>query len=54
MIKSIILGMLLFLFGGCANTNVNSSVDTRSLPTRCGEYDVHYGVPQGFEKRMVR
>ena len=38
------------LIGGCANTNVDSSADVRALPKKCGEYGVHYGIPQGYKK----
>ena len=50
MMKNTILGVLLIVLTGCVNTNVKSSVDASSLPQKCGEYDVHYGVAQGLER----
>ena len=48
--KNTTLVALLILLGGCANTDIKSSVDTSSLPQECGQYYVDYGVPQGFER----
>ena len=50
MLQKIVLLALSVLMGGCANTNVNSSRNIHSLPKKCGEYDVHYGVPEGYKK----
>jgi len=50
MIKNTILVVLLVVLSGCANRNVKSSVNTSSLPQKCGEYDVHYGIPLGLKK----
>ena len=50
MLQKIVSLALLALMGGCANANVNSSVDISVLPKKCGEYDVHYGIPQGYKK----
>lgn len=37
------------ILGGCVNTNMKSNLHTSSLPKKCGEYDVHYGVPHGLK-----
>ncbi|BAF72977.1 hypothetical protein [Sulfurovum sp. NBC37-1] len=48
--KNIILGVMFIILGGCVNTDMKSRVDTSSLPEKCGEYEVHYGVPHGYKK----
>lgn len=50
MIYKIALFSLSVLIGGCTNTNVHSSINMNSLPEKCGEYTVHYGIPQGYKK----
>jgi len=46
----IIVLALSTLISGCANTNVGSKFDVSTLPKQCGEYDVYYGIPQGYKK----
>ena len=50
MMKSTLLAMLLILLKGCADTQGNTMVDVTTLPEKCGSYDVHYGVPEGYKR----
>ena len=47
--KYILWGALFILLSGCVNRQGHVMGDTASLPKKCGNYDVHYGVPQGLE-----
>ena len=46
--KHIVKGMFIVVLVGCANTNEKNHIDTSTLPQKCGEYHVLYGVPEGF------
>jgi len=43
-----IVFLSLFLFPSCARPQNNP--DDTSLPKRCGEYYVFYGIPEGYKK----
>lgn len=51
LIRMTILMVLLIFLSGCANTQGDAMVDTATLPKQCGNYYVHYGVPQGYKKK---
>ena len=50
LIRMTILMVLLIFLSGCANTQGNAMVDTATLPKQCGEYYMHYGVPEGYKR----
>jgi len=49
LMKNTILGVLFVFLSGCASTEAKKSADISSLPTKCGDYDVYYGVPQWYQ-----